>query len=131
MEFETRIKKAIRAIPRGKVASYSQIAALAGNHRAARQVVRVLHTSSEKDRLPWHRVINSRGAISLARGRGFEKQKRLLLQEGVSVSRLGRIDLEEFQWEPLAPASRAAQQFLRAISLSPTKPPLSSGRTEE
>jgi len=122
MEFEASVKKAIRAIPHGKVATYAQIAALAGNHRAARQVVRVLHASSEKDRLPWHRVINSRGGISLARGRGFEEQKRLLLKEGVRVSRLGRIDLEEFRWEPAAPGSRAARQFLRAISRSRTKP---------
>ena len=122
MEFEASVKKAIRAIPHGKVATYAQIAALAGNHRAARQVVRVLHASSEKDRLPWHRVINSRGGISLARGRGFEEQKRLLLKEGVRVNRLGRIDLEEFRWEPLAPRSRAARQFLRAISRSRTKP---------
>jgi methylated-DNA-protein-cysteine methyltransferase-like protein len=122
MEFEARVKKAIKAIPHGKVATYAQIAALAGNHRAARQVVRVLHASSKKDRLPWHRVINSRGGISLARGRGFEEQKRLLLNEGVAVSRLGRIDLEEFRWDPAAPRSRAARQFLRALSR--TKPPL-------
>jgi methylated-DNA-protein-cysteine methyltransferase-like protein len=116
MEFEARAKKAIKAIPRGKVATYAQIAALAGNHRAARQVVRVLHASSEKDRLPWHRVINSRGGISLARGRGFEDQKRLLLDEGVCVNRRGRIDLEEFRWERAGPGSRAARQFLRALS---------------
>lgn len=115
MDFEARAKKAIKAIPRGKVAAYAQIAALAGNHRAARQVVRVLHASSEKDRLPWHRVINSRGGISLARGRGFEEQKRLLLDEGVHISRLGRIDLEEFRWEPESPRSRAARQLLRAL----------------
>lgn len=119
MEFEARAKKAIKAIPRGKVATYAQIAALAGNDRAARQVVRVLHASSKKDRLPWHRVINSRGGISLAQGRGFEEQERLLLNEGVAVS---RIDLEEFLWEPGAPRSRAARQFLRALSR--TKPPL-------
>jgi methylated-DNA-protein-cysteine methyltransferase-like protein len=116
MEFGARAKKTIKTIPRGKVATYAQIAALAGNHRAARQVVRVLHASSEKDRLPWHRVINSRGGISLARGRGFEEQKRLLVGEGVRVSRLGRIDLEEFRWEPAAPRSRAARRFLRALS---------------
>jgi methylated-DNA-protein-cysteine methyltransferase-like protein len=115
MEFEARAKKAIKAIPRGKVATYAQIAALAGNHRAARQVVRVLYASSEKDRLPWHRVINSRGGISLARGWGFEKQKRLLVGEGVRVNRLGRIDLEKFRWEPAAPRSGAARQFLRAL----------------
>lgn len=91
MEFEDRAKNAIKAIPRGKVATYAQIAALAGNFRAARQVVRVLHSSSSRDRLPWHRVINSRGGISLKRGRGFEEQRRLLLKEGVRVSRLGRI----------------------------------------
>jgi methylated-DNA-protein-cysteine methyltransferase-like protein len=129
MEFEVRVKKAIKAIPRGKVATYAQIAALAGNHRAARQVVRVLHASSEQDRLSWHRVINSRGGISLARGRGFEEQKRLLVGEGVRVSRLGRIDLEKFRWEPAAPRSRAARQFLRALSR--TKPPYPSGKTEK
>jgi methylated-DNA-protein-cysteine methyltransferase-like protein len=129
MEFEARAKKAIKAIPRGKVATYAQIAALAGNDRAARQVVRVLHASSEKDRLPWHRVINSRGGISLARGRGFEEQKSLLLDEGVRVSRVGRVDLYEFRWEPAAPRSRAARQFLRAISR--TKPQLPFGRIKK
>ncbi len=116
MEFEAKIKKAIKGIPRGKVATYAQIAAVAGDHRAARQVARVLHSSSDKDRLPWHRVINSRGGISLARGRGFEEQRCLLLQEGVRVSRLGRIDLEIFQWEPGVPGSLAARKFLRALS---------------
>jgi methylated-DNA-protein-cysteine methyltransferase related protein len=115
VEFEDRAKRVIKAVPRGKVATYAQVAALAGNHRAARQVVRVLHASSDKDRLPWHRVINSRGGISLGRGRGFGKQRRLLLQEGVRVSRSGRIALEEFQWEPEGPRSRAAAKFLREL----------------
>lgn len=114
------IKKAIRAIPKGKVATYVQVAALAGNHRAARQVARVLHASSAKDRLPWHRVVNSRGGISLKPGRGYEKQKRLLAQEGVRFSRTGRIDLDEFQWEPSgwssAVRSQAARKFLRELT---------------
>jgi methylated-DNA-protein-cysteine methyltransferase-like protein len=100
MEFERKVKAFIRAIPRGKVATYAQVAALAGNHRAARQVARVLHSSSEKDHLPWHRVINSRGSISLAPGRGFEEQRKLLRAEGVKVTRGGRIDLAVFFWEP-------------------------------
>ncbi len=116
MEFETRIKKAIRAIPRGQVATYSQIASLAGNYKAARQVARVLHASSDKDRLPWHRVISSRGVISLARGRGFEEQKRLLRKEGVAVDRSGRIDLKEFLWEPAPAPSRAAREFVRRLT---------------
>jgi len=122
MEFEEKAKDAIRGIPRGKVATYAQVAALAGNYRAARQVVRVLHSSSEKNRLPWYRVINSRGGISLRRGRGFEEQSRLLLREGVRVSRLGRIDLGEFQWEPEGARSkaRAAKEFLRELAPAST-----------
>jgi methylated-DNA-protein-cysteine methyltransferase-like protein len=116
MEFETRVKIAIRAIPRGRVATYAQIAALAGNYKAARQVARVLHASSDKDRLPWHRVINSRGGISLQRGRGFEEQKRLLRKEGVAVDRSGRIALKEFLWEPSPAPSRAAREFVRRLT---------------
>jgi methylated-DNA-protein-cysteine methyltransferase-like protein len=115
VEFEERTKGVIRAIPHGKVATYAQVAAIAGNHRAARQVVRVLHASSDKDRLPWHRVINSRGGISLGRGRGFEEQKRRLLAEGVCVSRSGHIALEKFQWETDSRRSKAAVRFLRSL----------------
>jgi methylated-DNA-protein-cysteine methyltransferase-like protein len=120
MEFENRAKSVIRAIPRGKVATYAQVAALAGNLRAARQVARVLHASSAKDRLPWHRVVNSSGGISLKPGRGFEEQRRLLAGDGVRISRAGRIDLDEFQWEPSgwsSPAgSSAAREFLRELT---------------
>ena len=116
MEFEDRVKELIRAIPRGKVATYAQIASLAGNYRGARQVVRVLHASSGKDRLPWQRVINSRGGISLPRGRGFEDQRRLLRREGVAVGRAGRVDLGRFQWEPPGLPSRAARDFLRRLT---------------
>lgn len=116
MEFEDRIKGLIRSIPRGRVATYAQIAALAGNYRAARQVARVLHSSSDTDRLPWHRVINSRGGISLPKGRGFETQKRLLRKEGVPSDAAGRIDLDAFQWEPPGLPSRAARRFLRRLT---------------
>jgi methylated-DNA-protein-cysteine methyltransferase-like protein len=116
MEFERRAREIIRSIPRGKVATYAQVAALAGNHRGARQVARVLHSSSAKDRLPWQRVINSRGGISLKRGRGFEQQKRLLIKEGVRVNRLGRIDLDSFLWEPVGTRLSAARDFLRKLT---------------
>ena len=115
MEFESRVKKAIKAIPRGQVATYSQIASLAGDYKAARQVARVLHASSDKDRLPWHRVINSRGGISLPRGRGFEQQRRLLKREGVAVEASGRIDLNVYLWEPAPAPSRAAREFVRRL----------------
>jgi len=81
--FHQCIVDVIRRIPRGKVASYGQVAAIAGEPRAARQVVRVLHSLSDKHRLPWHRVINKQGRISLPKGGGFELQMSLLKKEGI------------------------------------------------
>jgi methylated-DNA-protein-cysteine methyltransferase-like protein len=118
MEFETRAKTAIRSIPRGKVATYALIAAVAGNHRGARQVARVLHSSSGKDKLPWHRVINSRGGLSLPKGRGFEEQRRRLIADGVRVSKSGQVDLSEFLWEPAGGGTREALRFLRRLTAS-------------
>lgn len=89
----------IKKIPRGKVATYGQIAALAGNPLGARQVVRVLHSSSDKHNLPWQRVINSQGRIALPPGEGYETQRRLLRREGVKF-RGDKIDLDEYQWIP-------------------------------
>ena len=98
--FTFLVKQAIKGIPEGKVATYGQIAGMAGNHRAARQVVRVLHTSSKKDALPWHRVINRLGKISLLPGNGYEEQKYLLEAEGVVFNDDGRVDLKRFLWQP-------------------------------
>ncbi|NIM17504.1 MAG: DNA methyltransferase [Candidatus Aminicenantes bacterium] len=98
--FSRRVKDVIKCIPYGKVATYGQVASVAGNYRAARQVAWILHSSSEKDNLPWHRVINRKGEISLQPGCGFEKQKQLLEKEGVKFDRRGRIDLERFLWNP-------------------------------
>jgi methylated-DNA-protein-cysteine methyltransferase-like protein len=98
--FTARAVRIIRAIPKGKVATYGLVAAVAGSPLAARQVVRVLHTLSRKERLPWHRVINSRGSISLPRGAGFEKQRTLLRAEGVAVSRTGSVDMRRHLWVP-------------------------------
>jgi methylated-DNA-protein-cysteine methyltransferase-like protein len=84
-------------IPVGKVATYGQIAQLAGNNKAARQISRILHSSSEKYDLPWHRVINSQGRISMRPGDGFEMQKAMLESEGVQVI-ADRIDLIKYKW---------------------------------
>ena len=98
--FSQRIKDIIKKIPRGKVATYGQIATMAGNPRAARQVVRILHSSSRKDRLPWHRVINSKGRISLQPGFGYETQKSLLLKERIVFDKDDTVDFERFLWSP-------------------------------
>lgn len=86
----------IRGIPQGRVLTYGLVAAMAGNPRAARQVARILHSSSRKHGLPWHRVINSRGTISLPRGNGYEKQKEILLSEGIVFRHDDTINLKEY-----------------------------------
>ena len=68
--FYDRTVNLIRSIPEGRVATYGQIAGYAGSRRAARQVAYILHSSSEKHALPWHRVVNSKGGISLKPGQG-------------------------------------------------------------
>jgi methylated-DNA-protein-cysteine methyltransferase-like protein len=98
MSFSERVRKLIKMIPRGKVAAYGQIAAFAGDPRGARQVVRILHACSDKDKLPWHRVINRKGQISLPHNGGYEIQKALLQKEGVNFDIYDRIDLEKYLW---------------------------------
>lgn len=98
--FYHRVVDAIQSIPKGKVATYGQIAGYAGSRRAARQVAYILHSSSEKHDLPWHRVVNSKGGISLKPGQGYELQKRRLEAEGVVFKEDGSIDLKRFQWRP-------------------------------
>jgi methylated-DNA-protein-cysteine methyltransferase related protein len=100
LTFSEKAKSLIKKIPRGKVATYGQIAALAGNPLAARQVAWLLHSSSRKDKLPWHRVINKLGRISLPRGHGYETQKALLIKEGLKFRRNDEIDLNRYLWIP-------------------------------
>jgi len=100
-DFHRRTIDVIKKIPCGRVATYGQIAAMAGDPRAARQVVRTLHTSSDKEKLPWHRVINSQGRISLPPGRGYELQRSLLEREGVKFGLGDRIDLKQYLWQPV------------------------------
>jgi methylated-DNA-protein-cysteine methyltransferase-like protein len=98
--FALGVKEIIRSIPPGKVATYAQVAALAGNPRAVRGVIWILHSSSGKENLPWQRVINSRGKISLPPGGGYEEQKALLMGEGVVFDPDDRVDLSRFLWQP-------------------------------
>ncbi len=98
--FAERIKEIIKAIPAGRVASYGQVAAMAGNPQGVRGVVWILHSSSRKANLPWHRVINSKGWISLPHGSGFEEQKARLEAEGVCFDADDRIDLKRYLWRP-------------------------------
>ncbi len=98
--FTARAVAIIRSIPKGKVASYGQVAGIAGSPLAARQVVRVLHALSRTERLPWHRVIRGNGTIALPRGGGFEQQKALLEAEGITVKPNGHVDVKRHHWVP-------------------------------
>ncbi len=107
------IERVIRAIPPGRVATYGQVARLAGLPNGARQVARVLHARSAAAALPWHRVVGSAsrtagagalGRIALGRialgGDGFDEQRALLESEGVRVGENGVLDLAAFGWAP-------------------------------
>jgi methylated-DNA-protein-cysteine methyltransferase-like protein len=97
--FTENIVEIILSIPAGKVATYGQIAGLAGSPRAARQVVRILHSMSKKHHLPWHRVINAKGQIALQDDESYNEQLLSLESEGVEVGLHGVIDLGKYQWE--------------------------------
>jgi methylated-DNA-protein-cysteine methyltransferase-like protein len=90
----------VRRIPRGRVATYGQVAALAGLDGHARQVGYALHHLSEKNDVPWHRVVNARGEISpRSTGDSHELQRHLLEAEGVTLSLEGRVDLKACGWK--------------------------------
>ena len=87
----------VRKIPPGRVATYGQIAALAGLEGHARQVGYALHNLPERSDVPWHRVVNARGEISpRSAGDSHELQRMLLESEGVELDPRGRIDLKKF-----------------------------------
>ncbi len=94
-EFTKIVIYIIKHIPPGKVMTYGQIAACAGNRWGSRQVSRILHSMSVAYDLPWHRVINSKGEISLE-GNGFYEQLERLDSEGVKVVN-NKIDLIKYQ----------------------------------
>lgn len=98
--FTTKVVAIIRSIPEGKVMTYGGIARAAGSPRAARQVVRILHSMSRKYKLPWHRVVNAKGEIALAEDEASSTQRLFLLGEGVLFDENGVIDLMKFQFTP-------------------------------
>ncbi|MCY9512033.1 MGMT family protein [Paenibacillus larvae] len=98
--FTAKVIDIIKLIPEGKVMTYGQIATLAGSPRGARQVVRILHSMSSKYQLPWHRVINSLGEISIKDNELSALQKAFLEGEGIEVKEDNRIDLETYRFHP-------------------------------
>lgn len=96
-----RIYALVKKIPRGRVATYGQIAVLAGIPRHARQVGYALHALTDNAKVPWQRVVNARGEVSLRTWSENHLRQRILLEdEGVEFGPQGRISLARFGWEP-------------------------------
>jgi methylated-DNA-protein-cysteine methyltransferase-like protein len=128
-ELFRRIHVVIRKIPRGRVATYGQVAELAGIPGGARVAAAALKTSTQADRLPWQRVVGkagkTRGRIAIHDPVGAAIQRQLLEEEGVSIGDRGLIALDVFGWLPPA----EGRPTVRAGSVrgaSPRRPPRSA-----
>lgn len=102
MGFFQEVYRVVKTIPFGSVATYGQVALLAGNPRMARQVGWALHQNPDPAQIPCHRVVNRFGGLSaaFAFGDGREEQKRRLNAEGVEVDENYCVDLTRFGWHP-------------------------------
>jgi methylated-DNA-protein-cysteine methyltransferase-like protein len=94
-----RIHEVVSRIPRGRVATYGQVARLAGLPGQARLVGYALHALPAGTSVPWQRVVNAQGAISTP-SEHAARQRRLLEREGIRFDSRGRIPLASFQWRP-------------------------------
>jgi len=121
----SRIYAVVARIPHGRVATYGQIAALAGLAGHARQVGYALHALPDGSDLPWQRVINAKGEVSQradagwwqGKGEGYREgyQRHLLEEEGVVFDLRGRVDLERFRWDPDAERRRRPRTRSRSV----------------
>jgi methylated-DNA-protein-cysteine methyltransferase-like protein len=98
--FTKRVYRMVRRVPLGRVVSYGGVAALLGQPRAARGVGQALHALPDDSDVPWWRVINRNGEISI-RGvvHAAQLQRALLESEGVRFSANGRVDWKRFGWD--------------------------------
>ncbi len=97
-KFKERVYELVAQIPKGKVMSYGQIAAMAGAAWAAWEVGQIAHTGPED--LPWQRVVNKTGGLARGYPGGFEGHKKALAADGVSVDEDYRVDIERLLWTP-------------------------------
>ena len=99
-EFTERILAVLSSVPKGKVLTYGIAAEYAGFKGMARQVSWILHSMSGKYGLPWHRIVNSQGKISLYKGKEGNLQEQMLAAEGIIFGPGGKINLKKYLWEP-------------------------------
>lgn len=97
--FFSRVYAMTRKIPRGRVSTYGQIAVLIGAPGAARTVGWALHSLPTGTKVPWHRVINSQGRISISGKYSAEVQAERLRAEGIKVDKYLHVDLKKYLWQ--------------------------------
>lgn len=94
-----KIYEIVKQIPTGKVATYGQIAHMAGNHRWARVVGYALHANPDPFAIPCHRVVNRNGKVCKSFSfEGEEVQRNLLEKEGITFTADGNVDLSKHRW---------------------------------
>ncbi|WP_407332540.1 MGMT family protein [Enterovibrio sp. 27052020O] len=98
--FDDQIYAVLIQIPQGKVTTYGDVAKMAGFPRHARHVGKLLGSLPKDSRLPWFRVINGQGKISMI-GERFDRQREKLLDDGVEVKDNGTVSLRRFRWDGL------------------------------
>jgi methylated-DNA-protein-cysteine methyltransferase-like protein len=100
-DFKNNVISFVKSIPRGRVVSYGQVAVVCGHPRAARQVGGILRaTNSMAGQIPWWRVLNNKGIISIKGNLMATKelQRELLLAEGIRVSKEFVLDIKKYRW---------------------------------
>jgi methylated-DNA-protein-cysteine methyltransferase-like protein len=98
-DFRDRVETLMAQVPDGAVATYGDIAALAGQPTAARVVGGIAHTGNEQ--LPWHRLVNTQGKLAIGYPGGMRRQQQLLEKEGVSCTNFMVDDFPTRRWRPL------------------------------
>jgi len=112
-KFKDGVYKVVRLIPKGKVMSYGQVALYAGVPRGARQVGWMLNQSKESDGIPWWRVVNNKGRVSIkAFIYSADEQRELLRQEGLKISDDFTFNIEKYRFAP-------SIKFIKKLELDP------------
>ena len=111
IDFDEKVIIVVKRIPRRRLATYGQIADLIGAWGCARQVGWALRRLSLPSDVPWHRVVNAKGQISMSPSREGSDwmQRHLLITEGIPVDQEGRLPLKRFLWRPVAISGASSQ----------------------
>ncbi|HET9850252.1 MAG TPA: MGMT family protein [Candidatus Saccharimonadales bacterium] len=100
-DFKNRVYEIVAQIPKGRVATYGQIAALAGAAWAAWEVGQIAHTGPSD--LPWQRVVNKQGGLARGYPGGLEGHKQAIVKDGIAVDDNYQVNIKELLWLPIHP----------------------------